>query len=140
VTGDRSLVLRPELAELARLRAWADEFIASLALPDEIAFRVQLCLEEAVSNIIRHGTGAEREIAVMLRASGSAILAMTEDQGQPFDPSQAPARSPPSSLEDASAGGFGLLLMRRFADGMSYERVGARNRLVFTFEPRRAAL
>lgn len=137
-TGGRSLVLRRELAELARLRDWADVFSQNLRLPGELVFRLQLCLEEAVANIILHGSAAPEhpEIGVTLSESDGAVTAAIEDQGQPFDPREVEARPPPASLDEAAEGGFGILLMRRFASDIAYERVGARNRLVLRLEPR----
>jgi serine/threonine-protein kinase RsbW len=132
VTGDRSLVLGRDLTEFARLTAWADGFIQNLGLSHEVAFRLQLCLEEAVSNIIAHGVAASDnpEIRVTLSAAEGSVIAAIEDQGQPFDPSEAPMRPRPSSLDDAAIGGLGILLMRHFVSEMSYERIGTRNRLV----------
>jgi len=138
VAGDRSLVLGRDLAELARMTAWTNGFIHRAGLSDELAFRLHLCLEEAVSNIIRHGTAktAQPEIRVMLDEAEGSVIAQIEDEGQPFDPRQVQLRRPASSIEDAEPGGFGIPLMRRFASEMNYERIGPRNRLVIRFERR----
>lgn len=134
----RSLVLDRDLAEVGRMAAWADGFARHANLPDSVTFGLQLCLEEAVSNVIRHGIApAERpEILVMLDEAGDQITVQIEDEGQPFDPCQFQARSRPPSLEDAENGGFGILLMHRFAAAMSYERSGTRNRLTLKFDRR----
>jgi anti-sigma regulatory factor (Ser/Thr protein kinase) len=123
------------MAELARLTAWADDFIHQAGLSNEVAFRLHLCLEEAVSNIIRHGnvTTVQQEIRVMLDEAEGSVIAQIEDDGQPFDPCRVQLRRPAASIEDAEAGGFGIPLMRRFASEITYERIGMRNRLVFKF-------
>ena len=136
--GARSLVLGRDLAELGRMAAWADGFARRANLSDSVTFGLQLCLEEAVSNVIRHGIApAERpEILVMLDAAGDQVTAQIEDEGQPFDPCQFQARQRAPSLEEAESSGFGIPLMHRFATAMSYERSGSRNRLILKFDRR----
>jgi hypothetical protein len=65
----------------------------------------QLCLEEAVANIIMHG-GAKDEglqIAVELERNGGTLVARIEDNGRPFDPTRAPSPALANSLEEASS-------------------------------------
>jgi len=47
----RRLVLRNDLAELDRLAGWIEGW-AQQSLSPDLSFAVQLCLEEAVANII----------------------------------------------------------------------------------------
>lgn len=138
MAGARSLVLGRNLAEVGRMAAWADGFARGANLPDSVAFGLQLCLEEAVSNVIRHGVApVERsEILVVLDEAGDAITAQIEDEGQAFDPCQFQPRGAAPSLEEAESGGFGIPLMRRFATAISYERRGTRNRLILKFDRR----
>jgi anti-sigma regulatory factor (Ser/Thr protein kinase) len=109
---------------------WVDRFLQRVGASQETAFGLHLCLEEAVSNIIRHGGPLEDGIRVTLCTGEGGVLARIEDDGPPFDPSEALPRRPPASLDDALPGGFGLPLMRGFASQIRYERVGSRNRLL----------
>ena len=60
----RRLVLRNNLAELDRLAGWIEGWAQQDLSPD-LSFAVQLCLEEAVANIIMHSVANGRlEIAV----------------------------------------------------------------------------
>jgi anti-sigma regulatory factor (Ser/Thr protein kinase) len=138
VADAQSLVLGRDLAEVGRMAAWADGFARRANLSDSVTFSLQLCLEEAVSNVIRHGVApAERpEILVRLDEGEDQIIAEIEDEGQPFDPRQVPAGRRTLSVEEAETGGFGIPLMHRFAAAMSYERSGTRNRLVLKFDRR----
>lgn len=121
------------------MAAWAEGFARHAKLSASATFGLQLCLEEAVSNIIRHGIApAERpEILVMLAETEDRITAEIEDEGQPFDPGQFNREQRPPSIAE-SAGGFGIPLMLRFAATIHYERDGRRNRLTLTFDRRPA--
>lgn len=120
------------------MAAWADSFARGANLPDSVTFGLQLCLEEAVSNVIRHGVAPtdRPEILVMLDETGDQITVQIEDEGQPFDPSQHQGAKRIPSFDDTRSGGFGIPLMHSFAAAMSYERSGTRNRLILKFDRR----
>jgi serine/threonine-protein kinase RsbW len=107
-----------------------------------VSFAVQLCLEEAVANVIMYG-GAEDdplEIAVEVAHKDDALVALIEDNGRQFDPTKVPPPTPAPSLAEAKVGDVGIHLMRSFASGMHYERRDGRNRLTLRFlEPRAVA-
>lgn len=129
-----TLAIRPELAELARVSAWTAAQGAALGLSASTLFAIDLCLEEAVSNVIRHGyaAGADADAAIRLelaRADADMVLTI-EDHAPPFDPLSVAAPDKPQSVEDAIIGGHGVALMRRFARDLAYERRGGMNRLV----------
>jgi len=131
------LVLRRDLAEIARMAAWIDAQARILALSDGMIFRLQLCLEEAISNIVRHGiapAGGE-EIRLSLGGRQTRVTAWVEDGGEAFDPLQIPPPEPATSIADAKPGGLGIHLMRQFATRIEYQRLGSRNRLIMDFAP-----
>ena len=130
----RRLVLRNDVAELQRLAGWIEGF-ARQGMSSDVSFAVQLCLEEAVANIIMYGTTRDDrlEIAVELERNGRTLVARIEDNGRQFDPTRAPPPAVATSLEQAKVGDLGIHLMRSFASGMDYERRDGRNRLTLRF-------
>ena len=135
------MVLPAELGALERLAAWASEFARTANLPANLLFAIQLCLEEAVANIIMYSGAAEQrqDVEVELVHAGTDVLAIIEDGGRSFDPTAAPPRRKPASLAEAQAGDLGIHLMRGFSSGMNYERRDGRNRLTLRFGPAQAA-
>jgi serine/threonine-protein kinase RsbW len=130
----RRLVLRNDVAELQRLAGWLER-LAQQGMSSDVSFAVQLCLEEAVANIIMYGAarGDRLEIAVELERNGGTLVARIEDNGRQFDPTRAPPPAVAASLEQAKVGDLGIHLMRSFASGMDYERRDGRNRLTLRF-------
>jgi anti-sigma regulatory factor (Ser/Thr protein kinase) len=129
------LELGSGLAELKRLAEWI-KARARQELSADSSFAIQLCLEEAVANIIMYGGGAKHdrlEITIELERNGGTLVARIEDTGREFDPTQVPPPLLASSLEEAKVGGLGIHLMRSFASGMHYERRDGRNRLTLRF-------
>lgn len=106
----------------------ARAFVADHAIPEASAARLLVCVDELVSNVLRHGA-CDRDACVTLelRREGDGIELAITDDCPPFDPLARPAFSGPDA---ASGGGVGLELVRRWAHGMTYERAGEENRLV----------
>src|SRR5262245_45963580 len=130
----RKLLLHRDLAELERLAVWIEGW-ANWDLSPELSFAVQVCLEEAVANIIMYSTTADDrlEIVVEVERSDRALVAWIEDNGSAFDPTQVPRPPVPASLAEAKVGNLGIHLMRSFANGLHYERRDSRNRLTIRF-------
>jgi anti-sigma regulatory factor (Ser/Thr protein kinase) len=122
------------LEALPLLAAHAERFATEAALPASGLFALQLCLEEAVSNVIRHGGLADTaRVGISLRCEDGMLVAEITDRGNAFDPRRHPGPPPSATLETASVGGRGVALMRRFCPDISYDRREGTNRLRLAF-------
>jgi anti-sigma regulatory factor (Ser/Thr protein kinase) len=129
------MVLRLDPGDLAPLTQWILEACAAARIPEKTAFAVQLCLDEAVANIMQHGRDARvSEIAADLERTDAGVVLDIQDDGGPFDPTAFASPPPPATLDAASVGGLGIHLMRRFARRMDYRRHDGRNHLRLTFD------
>jgi serine/threonine-protein kinase RsbW len=128
---ERLLAVPGEAAQLPRLTGFLREFWADAALPATAALPFELALEELFTNIVRHGTpaGTVAQVEVALALADSRLTMTIEDDGRPFDPLALPAPDVTSELEARPVGGLGVFLVRQMMDGVSYHRVGARNRI-----------
>jgi serine/threonine-protein kinase RsbW len=128
------LLLHRDLAELKRLAVWIEGW-AMHDLSASLSFAVQVCLEEAVANIIMYSTTTDDrlEIVVEVERRDQTLVARIEDNGSAFDPTQVPRPPVPTSLAEAKVGNLGIHLMRSFASGLHYERRNSRNRLTMRF-------
>ncbi len=136
-----TLIVQAEMAEIARVALWAEAYAERLALPARTAFALQLCFEEAVSNIVRHGfsgqqdeAGLNRDVRLHLRHTPHDVTMTIEDFAAAFDPLSVPLPAAPASIADAQIGGQGINLMRRFAQDIAYERRDGMNRLTLRFD------
>jgi serine/threonine-protein kinase RsbW len=57
------------------------------------------------------------------------LKAEVEDDGQPFNPLEAPEVDTTKPLEERTIGGLGIHLVRKLMDGLDYQRQGDRNLL-----------
>src|SRR5262245_42592045 len=130
----KRLLLKRDLAELERLAVWIEGW-AIRDMSADLSFAIQVCLEEAVANIIMYSTTTDDrlEIVVEVERGHQTLVARIEDNGSAFDPTQVPRSPVPASLAEAKVGNLGIHLMRSFASGMHYERRDSCNRLTLQF-------
>jgi anti-sigma regulatory factor (Ser/Thr protein kinase) len=107
----------------------------SHGLSEDRAADAELCLDELVTNVVRYAwtDGAPHSITVHVDRSRSELAITVEDDGRPFDPTEAPLAPPARSLSEAVSGGRGLMLVRSIAPQLRYERRDGRNRATAAF-------
>ena len=126
-----ALVIGNRLAEMTRVETWLSEITTAWALPDQIAFAVDLVINEAVTNVINHAfRDVERhEIRIAVRKGDDAVEIEVTDDGVAFDPIARLDVAPADGLEHAAVGGRGIQLIKSFSTDQRYDRVAGRNRL-----------
>jgi len=136
-TQDR-LELDSRLEELSRVQPWIDALADHHRVAQDTRYAMQLCMEEALANVVLHGYQNQPGHPIVIRSSiadGSLFLAI-EDQAAPFAPiAPDPPHDarPPASLDSIEPGGNGILLMRHFAASVAYEEFLNGNRLTLSF-------
>lgn len=125
--------LSSRLPELRRLSTWIEDTAHRMSFTTDLAFALQLCVEEAVANIMMYGGTQDRTlITIELKTAQDCLTAIIEDGMASFDPTLVTPRIPPVSLEESQIGGLGIHLIRHYSSEMHYERCDDRNRLTLT--------
>lgn len=131
-----SLAIKAELIALApaadRIRAFLNEH----HVDGDAIYAIEMVIEEIATNTIKYGFGNYRFVSpakgnIVLTAIASATRAelTIEDDGPPFDPTQAPDPIVHRELEDMPVGGLGIHLVRALTNGFEYRRVNHRNQV-----------
>jgi anti-sigma regulatory factor (Ser/Thr protein kinase) len=134
--AEARLVLDSRLEALKVVEPWVNSLAAEYAIPDKTRFAMDLCLEEALSNVIRHGYGNEpgHVIRVEFAKEAGAMTFTIEDSAPPFAPPEdVDLPQAPTSIEEVKPGSMGIPLMRKFAGFLKYERLADANRLTIGF-------
>ncbi len=120
------------LSEVDAVARQVAEFGDAHGLPGPKVYVINLALDELITNVVSYGFGGvpEPEIRITLRMEGDALVLIVEDNGQPFDPTQEVPTDVTSPLTERPIGGLGLLLVKNFADRLSYEFADGRNRVI----------
>ena len=132
ISAEHRRSVRDDLADVGPAIAWAGQWISTV--PEDLRFGIEVCLEEALANLIVHGQSTDGNKDIQIGVTGDCQGAKVEitDRCAPFDVVH--EASPPRENADALLeGGRGLRLMRSFATGLAYETEGGRNQLTMTF-------
>lgn len=132
------LTIKSSIDDVRLASEWLARDVAACGVPAVDSCRLDLCLNEALANVIAHGGGRSSAVPIALllqvrRQSDSGEASVTvSDAGPEFDATTAALKPKASSLAEATPGGLGLLMMRQCSDILSYQRVDGRNVLTFT--------
>jgi serine/threonine-protein kinase RsbW len=131
------LSIHADASEVRRASDWLEEAGLAFGVPAEQIGRLDLCLHEALANVISHGGTAALSAPVRLRLavghgerSGEAAVTVS-DAGVAFDPLAAEPKPQPNSLAEAEPGGLGVVMIRAFSDSLRYRHDEGRNQLTF---------
>jgi serine/threonine-protein kinase RsbW len=130
------LALRSRLSDIAQLPPWIEVLASSYAIPVDVQFAMNLCLEEVVSNVIRHGYGTEADRSVIVRFTmprEGYFVFVVDDEAPRFNPLSAHELPNLNARQEIRVGGQGIRLLRRFADALEYEPMPTGNRLRMGF-------
>jgi anti-sigma regulatory factor (Ser/Thr protein kinase) len=131
--GAWRLKVKSQLDNLGRVR----DFVSGQVLPDDLpgdgAGEFLLAVDEAVSNVMMHGApSGESDIEVQFTRDPAALRVSIRDDAPLYDPTKVEEPGAiDSPLERSEPGGFGLVLIRRLVDELSYRVTeDGRNELV----------
>jgi serine/threonine-protein kinase RsbW len=116
------------LSELPELLNLAEDVCRQAGLPDSLAFKAQVVLEELFVNIFKHAyQDRDGSVEIALNAEDSALFLRVADQGPAFDPLTKETPDLQKRFADGIPGGAGLILLRSMARGLRYTRKDERN-------------
>jgi serine/threonine-protein kinase RsbW len=112
-TDDGAQVMHELLEQLEQCE-WIQEHL----------FGVNLAVEEALVNAIKHGNqeDANKKVRVEFRLTDDHFFARITDEGEGFDPSDVPDPTADENLD--RPGGRGIMLMRNFMTRVEYNALG----------------
>lgn len=130
------LILKSRLSETNRVPPWIEKLASQHAIPDRTRYAMDLCLEEVLSNIIRHGydNNVDGNITICcLTGRAGYISLVVDDEAPPFNPLGFQDSRFGRSAVDIPPGGQGIRLLKQFADTLEYEPRPKGNRLTIGF-------
>jgi len=114
--------------EVMRAVETLQQFGREQNLSEKAIFGLALALEECGSNVVNHALNGDpaQKFRVTIERIGQKMQIELRDGGPEFDPTSS-TRSSETAHEDAPPGGWGIQLVRRYIDEISYKREGAEN-------------
>lgn len=131
----QSLAITNDLAALASVRELVRTGVERSGFPPHYLNRLQIAVDEAVTNIIEHGyegrPPGNAAIEMTLTIDRTQFRMVIEDYGTTFDPEELGSVDIEKHVEAGQSGGLGVFLMRKIMDLIEYHAEnGKKNRLV----------
>ena len=131
-----SLNVPGKLDSLGAIAEYIMATAKAAGLDKKAAYNLRLAVDEIATNIIIHGyeeAGCEGDVDVHASIDQESLTIFLEDTGECYDPTQKPPQDDLDlPLEEREIGGLGIYLAMQGVDNFVYERVGDRNRNIFT--------
>ena len=121
----------PDLSEIALLADKMMEFGAENAIPESLIRKINLAIDELLTNTIVHGVNGAHSPSIDVRAKrlDAGIEIVIEDDAPAFNPLEQDAPNIEATLEDRPIGGLGIHIVRSLIDEVSYCRAEGKNRV-----------
>lgn len=116
------LSIPASLDKLSTLRHWLEETLrshSSLGVSDEQVFHIQLAVQEAAVNVVRHSGFADTNQAIDVTVTIADQIVAIEllYEGVEFG-----GTAPPPDFDSPGEGGFGLFIISQAMDEVEYGR------------------
>jgi anti-sigma regulatory factor (Ser/Thr protein kinase) len=130
-----------DFANLCGLMEAATEFLESQGVDAHAVYRINLALEEMVTNIIKYGYDEQgrHKIEVTLDVGTNEVAMVIIDDGHDFNPILHEGKQPADNSAEREIGGWGIPLMKKLLDRMDHRREGGRNILEIKIRRKMAA-
>lgn len=117
------------LDSIAIVQAAIEEAAEEVLAPGGV-FKLNMSVEELMTNVVMHGDGPDPQasIGVVILVDPRCVSIELSDAGPAFDPfREAPKPSLDASVEERKVGGLGIHLVGKLVDRAYYNRSGGRN-------------
>jgi len=124
-----SFKLKSNLSELDALCQNLEKFGQSMGLSKKCIFEANLALDELFTNIISYGFDDKNEhtISITIALQNDDLVVHIEDDGIPFNPTNAETPNLECSIEECRIGGLGIHLAKNLMDEVCYQRCKDKN-------------
>lgn len=111
-----------DINSLKQIFDFASKFIEQNKLKEDIAFSLNLVIEELFTNMVKYHPGNANDILITIaKDSNKLIISLTDYDVEPFDITDTKDVNPNQSLEERRIGGLGLYFVMKMMDNVTYE-------------------
>ena len=127
----RELTFKNEEHELTRVTEFMENICDELQLDMHGAMKLQVAMEEMVTNVIFYAypEGTSADITLSAESDDKELTFVLSDTGKPFDPTAKEDADIEANPMDREQGGMGILIVKNIMNEVSYQRLGDTNQL-----------
>lgn len=128
------LTIQSSVEQLEKIRNFISQAAQAFGFEENEGYKIVLAVDEACSNIIRHGYGrkTDEQLHIVIQASDNRFTVTVNDSGKGYDIRTHPLPDMEAYLAAKKSGGLGIKLIRSCVDEIEYQRSNGENKLVLT--------
>ncbi len=117
-------VVKSSLTDIEQPKRRILEAVQAHRFDDAAIFAIQLALEEALTNAVKHGNCCDpcKEVTVRFAVDDHRAVIIVRDEGAGFEPARIPDPTQPDRLPLPN--GRGIMLLRAYMDEIEYRDCG----------------
>ena len=125
------LTFKNEEQELNRVAEFMETVCDELQLDMHVAMKLQVAIEEMVTNVIFYAypEGTSADITLTAESDDKELALVLSDSGKPFDPTAKEDADIDVNPMDRDQGGMGILIVKNIMNEVTYQRLGEMNQL-----------
>ena len=120
------------LDEVTKAYAFLSEVLDSHAIPPKVALRINVALDEAISNVARYAYDHPNGFyTIKVLVEEHRLEIEIRDKGKEYNPLLAKEPDVHAPLEDRGIGGYGVFIIKKFMNSVHYKHEADENVLTF---------
>ncbi|HWQ63542.1 MAG TPA: ATP-binding protein [Methanospirillum sp.] len=130
ICESEGIVVPATIDAIEEVAQYLEECLEQADVPLMEMTRIQLAVEEAVTNVVTHGYESPGgNVSVRCVSSPELVTITITDTGPAFDPTKIPPADVTADLDHRNIGGLGVHLIRSVMDEITYNREMDANQL-----------
>jgi len=123
------ILIHNDISEIAVVRDALEQLGNEFSVPMRAITQLQVALDEVVSNVVKYSwpDDEKHKLLVRITVDAAGVVLDIYDDGQPFDPRDAPEPVAPPAGKRPRPGGIGIHMIKQLVDDLAYERIDGRN-------------
>ena len=128
---EKNFIINNKVEEITKLAEQLEELAEIWELPMPLTMKINLVLEEALSNIIFYGYKDQEKHVINISISllDDQLKMIIEDDGIAFDPTKSEQPDINLPADERPIGGLGIFLVSKIMDEVIYNRFEEKNTL-----------
>ena len=129
----RQICVTGEIENVRLICDFVADFANDMRVGEDVAFQLQLSVEEVCTNIIEHGyhhQGQDKTIVVACLYGDQTLKIRITDEAPLFNPLKLDDPDPGQPLYERGSGGWGIYFVKQYMTSVIYETIAGQNSLL----------
>ena len=124
---------KKQISSLDGVFGFLEEALSPLTNDHAVTYPLQLAVEEFFTNMVKYNPESAKDILIGVEREGNVVrVAITDEDVEPFDPTQASLADTSLDLAERPVGGLGIHLSRALLDSIEYSYADRRSTIILT--------